>query len=35
MSPDEAVGLHETFGKDFEEKYVQYEKDCDDGKIKL
>jgi len=35
MSPDEAVGLHETFGKDFEKKYVEYENMCDAGQIKL
>ncbi|MFT5299320.1 MAG: ribonucleoside-diphosphate reductase alpha chain [Mariniblastus sp.] len=35
FSPDEAPDLHDLYGKAFEERYVQYEQDAADGKIKL
>src|SRR3989338_5405940 len=35
LSPEEAPELHETYGKKFEEKYIEYEKMVDEGKIRL
>lgn len=35
FSTDEAPGLHDTYGKEFEKKYLEYEKMADEGKIKL
>lgn len=35
FSPDETPELHDLYGKKFEEKYVAYEKEADEGKIKL
>ncbi len=35
FSPDETPDLHDLYGKAFEERYEQYEKDAADGKIKL
>ncbi|KND51755.1 MAG: ribonucleoside-diphosphate reductase, alpha subunit [Parcubacteria bacterium C7867-001] len=35
FSPDEVPDLHEIYGRAFEEKYVQYEKMAEEGKIKL
>lgn len=35
FSPDEVPDLHHIYGKKFEEKYVEYEKMADEGKIKL
>lgn len=35
MSPDEAVDLTETYGKEFEELYTKYEEMADRGEIKL
>ena len=33
FSPDEAPDLHESFGEDFEQRYIAYEKLAADGKI--
>ena len=33
FSPSDVMDLHETYGKDFEEKYCEYEKMAADGKI--
>ena len=35
FSPDETPDLHDLYGKAFEEKYVQYEQQVEEGKIKL
>ncbi len=35
LSPEEAPELHETYGKKFEDKYIEYEKMVDEGKIRL
>ena len=35
FSPDETPELHELYGKKFVEKYVEYEKKADEGKMKL
>lgn len=35
MSPDEAVDLTETYGKEFEELYIKYEKMAEKGEIRL
>lgn len=35
FSPDEVPDLHEIYGKKFEDRYVEYEKMADEGKIKL
>ena len=35
LSPDEAVDLTETYGKEFEELYIKYEKMADNGEIHL
>lgn len=35
FSPDETPTLAETYGSTFEKNYIQYEKDADEGKIKL
>ncbi len=35
FSPDETPTLTETYGATFEKNYIQYEKDADEGKIKL
>lgn len=35
MSPDEAVDLTETYGKEFEELYTKYEKMAERGEIRL
>lgn len=35
LSPDEAPDLHDLYGQAFEDRYVQYEQDVADGKIKL
>lgn len=35
MSPDEAVDLTETYGKEFEELYIKYEKMAEKGEIHL
>jgi ribonucleoside-diphosphate reductase alpha chain len=35
FSPEEVPGLHDLYGKAFEEKYVEYEKMADEGKISL
>ena len=35
FSPDEVPDLHEAYGKKFEERYAQYEKMVDDGKVRL
>lgn len=35
FSPNEVPELHHTFGKEFEKKYVEYEKMADDGKLEL
>ena len=35
FSPDETPDLHDLYGKAFEERYVQYEKDAADGKLRL
>ncbi len=35
MSPDEAVDLTETYGKEFEELYIKYEQMAERGEIKL
>ncbi len=35
FSPHEVPDLHEIYGKKFEERYLQYEQDTRDGKIKI
>jgi ribonucleoside-diphosphate reductase alpha chain len=35
FSPDETPDLHDLYGKAFEERYVQYEQDAADGKLRL
>ena len=35
FSPDETPDLHDLYGKAFEERYVQYEQDAADGKMRL
>ncbi len=35
FSPEETPDLHHIYGKKFEEKYAEYEKMADEGKIKL
>lgn len=35
FSSDEVPELHELYGKKFEEKYVEYERKADEGKLKL
>ncbi len=35
FSPDEVPGLHSSYGKRFEELYLYYEKQIEEGKIKL
>lgn len=35
FSPNETPDLHETYGKNFEERYVAYEKKADRGEMKL
>lgn len=35
LSPDEAVDLTETYGKEFEELYIKYEKMAENGEIQL
>jgi ribonucleoside-diphosphate reductase alpha chain len=35
FSADETPELHELYGKKFEEKYVEYERKADEGKLKL
>lgn len=35
FSPDEVSGLHSSYGKDFEKLYLDYEKQAEEGKIKL
>lgn len=35
FSPNEVPELHHTFGKEFEKKYVEYEKMADAGKLEL
>ncbi|MBP6926366.1 MAG: ribonucleoside-diphosphate reductase subunit alpha, partial [Candidatus Pacebacteria bacterium] len=35
FSPEEVPDLHDLYGKKFEEKYIQYEKMADEGKINL
>ncbi len=35
FSPDETPDLHELYGKKFDEKYAEYEKLADEGKMKL
>lgn len=35
FSPNEVPELHHTYGKEFEKKYVEYEKMADEGKLEL
>lgn len=35
FSPSDAPDLHDLYGKAFEERYIQYEKMTDEGKLKL
>lgn len=35
LSPDEAVGLTETYGKEFEDLYIKYEQMAERGEIRL
>ncbi len=35
FSPNEVPDLHEIYGREFEERYVAYERQADEGKIKL
>lgn len=35
FSPDETPDLHDLYGKKFDEKYAEYEKMADEGKMKL
>lgn len=35
FSPDETPDLHDTYGRTFEERYIEYERMADDGKIRL
>ena len=35
FSPSDVPDLHDLYGKEFEERYTQYEKMCDAGEIKL
>ena len=35
LSPDEAPDLHDIYGKKFEERYEQYERMVDEGKIRV
>ena len=35
FSPNEVPELHHTYGKEFEEKYIEYEKMAEEGKLEL